>query len=68
MSPSSYARQVVAKVAQTNSPDEIRCGSGATTIWIIETLGIRWAYNIFFSRLFGLNEMSPSFQKDVKGS
>jgi 1-acylglycerone phosphate reductase len=63
MSSSVYSRQVVAKVVKTNPPEEIWCGSGATTVWMIETLGIRWAYNIIFSRLFGLNAMAPSFEK-----
>jgi 1-acylglycerone phosphate reductase len=68
MSPSVYARQVVAKVVKSNPPEEIWCGSGATTIWLIETLGIRWVYNIYFARLFGMNDTAPSSQKDVKGS
>jgi 1-acylglycerone phosphate reductase len=63
MSPNVYARQVVAKVVKANPPEEIWCGTGATTIWMIETFGIRWAYNIFFSRMFGLNKMSPSLKK-----
>ena len=65
MSPSVYARDVVAKVVKTNPPEEIWCGAGATTIWMIETLGIRWAYSIFFSRLFGLNVISPQTKKEV---
>jgi 1-acylglycerone phosphate reductase len=65
MSPSDYARQVVAKVIRTN---EIWCGSGATTVLIIEKLGLRWLYDFVFSRMFGLNVMAPSFEKDVKRS
>ena len=65
MSPSIYARQVVSKVVKTNPPEEVWCGSGATTVWIIERLGICWAYDIFFSRMFGLNDMAPSFKEEV---
>ncbi len=68
MSPSVYARQVVAKVVKTNPPEEIWCGSGATTVWLIERLGVRWVYGIFFSRLFGLNGVAPSTEKGVKGA
>ncbi|KAN0098272.1 NAD(P)-binding protein [Hyaloscypha variabilis] len=68
MSPSDYARQVVAKVIRTSPPNEIWSGSGATTVLIIEKLGIRWVYDFVFSRMFGLNVMAPSLEKDVKGS
>lgn len=63
MIPSAYARQVVAKVVKANPPNEIWCGSGATTIWLIEKFGIRWVYDIVFSRWFGLNEIAPSFKE-----
>ena len=65
MNPSVYAKDVVAKVLKANPPEEIWCGSGATTIWIIEMLGIQWLYSIFFSRLFGLNMISPQMKKEV---
>jgi 1-acylglycerone phosphate reductase len=65
MNPSVYARDVVAKVVKANPPEEIWCGSGATTIWFIETLGIRWVYSIFFSRLFGLDLICPQIKKEV---
>jgi len=59
MNPNVYAKQVVAKVIKANPPEEIWCGSGATTIWMIERLGIRWTYDYVFSKMFGLNILAP---------
>ncbi|KAE9373786.1 NAD(P)-binding protein [Stipitochalara longipes BDJ] len=68
MSPSIYARQVVAKVVKPNPPEEIWCGFGATTVWSIETLRMRWLYDFLFSRMFGLNAMAPLYGKEVNSS
>ena len=59
MNPNVYAKQVVAKVIKANPPEEIWCGSGATTIWMIERLAIRWTYDYVFSKMFGLNILAP---------
>ena len=63
MSPDVYARTVVNKVAKSNPPQEIWCGTGAFTVWLVETLGIHWAYPLAFSKMFGLNDIAPSSKK-----
>jgi len=60
MDPNVYAKTVVAKVTKSNPPQEIWCGGGAFTVWAVEMLGIRWAYTLAFSKMFGLDKMAPS--------
>lgn len=59
MKPHEYAEKVVSKVIRSNPPEEIWCGGGVSQIWIVERLGIRWVYDIVFSRMFGLNQSAP---------
>lgn len=59
LEPSAYAKTVVSKVARATPPDTIWCGSGAFTVWAIETLGAHWLYPLAFSKMFGLNEDAP---------
>jgi 1-acylglycerone phosphate reductase len=63
MNPNVYAKTVVKKVIKSNPPQEIWCGSGAFTVWLVETLGVRWAYTLVFSKMFGLNDMAPSSEQ-----
>ena len=62
MDPNVYAKKVVEKVAKSNPPQEIWCGTGGFTVWLVEALGIHWAYTLAFS-MFGLNDMAPSSKK-----
>ena len=63
MDPNVYAKKVVEKVAKSNPPQEIWCGTGGLTVWLVEALGIHWAYTLTFSKMFGLNDMAPSSKK-----
>jgi 1-acylglycerone phosphate reductase len=63
MDPNVYAKTIVKKVAKSNPPQEIWCGTGAFTVWLVETLGIHWAYTLAFSKMFGLNDVAPSSKK-----
>jgi 1-acylglycerone phosphate reductase len=63
MDPNVYAKKVVEKVAKSNPPQEIWCGTGGFTVWLVEALGIHWAYTLVFSKMFGLNDMAPSSEK-----
>lgn len=63
MSPEVYAKSVVAKVVKSNPPGQIWCGSGAFTVWLVETLNIHWAYSLAFSKMFGLDHKAPSSMK-----
>jgi 1-acylglycerone phosphate reductase len=63
MDPNVYAKKVVGKVAKSNPPQEIWCGTGGFTVWLVEALGIHWAYTLVFSKMFGLNDMAPSSKK-----
>jgi len=46
MDPNVYAKKVVEKVAKSNPPQEIWCGTGGFTVWLVEALGIHWAYTL----------------------
>lgn len=59
LEPTAYAKAVVTKVAKVDPPNTIWAGSGAFTIWAIETLGAHWLYPLVFSRMFGLNAIAP---------
>jgi 1-acylglycerone phosphate reductase len=63
MSPDDYAKTVVNKVAKSNPPEVIWCGTGAFTVWLVEKLGAKWAYSLAFSKMFGLNAIAPSSKK-----
>ena len=63
MDPSTNAKTVVAKVTKSNPPQEIWCGGGAFKAWLVEKLGIHWAYTLAFSKMFGLDKMAPSFER-----
>jgi 1-acylglycerone phosphate reductase len=65
MNPDVYAKTVVTKVVKSNPPRDIWCGAGAFTVWLVETLGIHWAYAFAFSKMFGLNKMAPPLNKQV---
>lgn len=64
LEPSVYAKTVVAKVAKATPPDTIWCGSGAFTVWAIETLGAHWLYPLGYSKMFGLNDDVPQRELD----
>jgi 1-acylglycerone phosphate reductase len=59
MEPEEYAKTVVMKITKGQPPDIIWCGSGAFTVWAIETLGAHWLYSLLFSKMFGLNNIAP---------
>jgi len=63
MSPEVNAKTVVTKIAKTNPPEQIWCGSGAFTVWLVETLNIHWVYSLAFSKMFGLDRKAPSSTK-----
>ena len=60
MNPNVYAKTVVSKVTKPNPPKEVWAGNGAFTVWVVETLGMHWAYTLVFSRIFGLDRLAPS--------
>ncbi|EHK17953.1 uncharacterized protein TRIVIDRAFT_44752 [Trichoderma virens Gv29-8] len=55
LDPDIYARTVVTKIIKNDPPNTIWCGSGAFTVWLIETLGAHWVYELVFSKMFGLD-------------
>jgi 1-acylglycerone phosphate reductase len=63
MSPEAYAQTVVNKVTKSNPAEVIWCGTGAFTVWLVEALGIHWAYPRAFSKMFGLNTPAPSLKQ-----
>lgn len=65
MAPDIYAKTVVPKVIKPNPSDQIWCGTGAWTVWAIETFRIRWLYSSAFAKMYGLNRTAPEAKKVV---
>jgi hypothetical protein len=59
MKASEYAEVVVRKVIQDPPAEQVWAGSNASTVWWIESLGLRWIFPAMLRRQFGLNKLSP---------
>ncbi|KAF5602569.1 NAD(P)-binding protein [Fusarium pseudocircinatum] len=53
--PEEYAQYVVERVARTNPPKEVWCGTGIAPLWWVQKLGLTWLLPIVFSRRHGLD-------------
>ncbi|KAL2842021.1 hypothetical protein BJY01DRAFT_216942 [Aspergillus pseudoustus] len=58
MTVEEYAKQVVRKIAKSKAT-VIWSGSHTWSIWLAEHLNLQWVYDVYFARLYGLNNAAP---------